>query len=53
MNWKSGDKCMVVPSISDEDAKAKFGGYETFSVPSAEARGKEYVRMVPDPSANV
>eukprot|EP01025_Chloroclados_australasicus_P047606 TRINITY_DN5358_c0_g1_i1.p1 TRINITY_DN5358_c0_g1~~TRINITY_DN5358_c0_g1_i1.p1 ORF type:complete len:352 (+),score=23.69 TRINITY_DN5358_c0_g1_i1:149-1057(+) len=46
VNWSKGSKCMVVPSISNEAAKEKFGGFETLSVPS----NKEYIRMVPDPS---
>lgn len=23
-NWKDGDDCIIVPAVSDEDAKAKF-----------------------------
>lgn len=46
-DWKSGDKCMVVPSISTEDAKKIFpGGVEVVAMPS----GKEYMRFTPDPS---
>eukprot|EP01026_Neomeris_dumetosa_P039066 TRINITY_DN31_c3_g1_i5.p1 TRINITY_DN31_c3_g1~~TRINITY_DN31_c3_g1_i5.p1 ORF type:complete len:228 (+),score=35.75 TRINITY_DN31_c3_g1_i5:110-793(+) len=47
VNWKDGDKCMVVPSLSDEDAKAKFPkGFETVSLPS----GKPYVRVTEQPN---
>jgi len=46
-NWKSGDKCMVVPSLSNEDATKLFPkGFETAPLPS----GKSYVRLTPDPS---
>lgn len=46
-NWKPGEKCMVIPSISDEEAKKRFPkGFETKKVPS----GKSYIRLTPDPS---
>jgi alkyl hydroperoxide reductase subunit AhpC len=28
-NWKSGDDCIIVPTVSDEDAKTKFPGFKT------------------------
>jgi alkyl hydroperoxide reductase subunit AhpC len=41
VNWKSGDDCIIVPSISDEDAKAKFpAGFKTI---------KPYLRITPQP----
>ncbi|HEY6131849.1 MAG TPA: peroxiredoxin [Halioglobus sp.] len=41
VNWKSGDDCIIVPSVSDEDAKSKFpGGWKTI---------KPYLRIVPQP----
>jgi len=44
--WKPGEKVIVAPSISDEDAKTKFPkGVETVPVPS----GKTYLRYTPDP----
>lgn len=46
-NWKSGDRCMVVPSLSNDDATKLFPkGFETAKVPS----GKTYIRLTPDPS---
>jgi len=46
-NWNSGDRCMVVPGLSDEDAKARFpSGFEKATVPS----GKGYIRTTADPS---
>ncbi|CAG5091268.1 Oidioi.mRNA.OKI2018_I69.PAR.g12943.t1.cds [Oikopleura dioica] len=46
-NWKSGDKCMVVPSLTDEQATKRFAkGFEKASLPS----GKGYIRLTPDPS---
>eukprot|EP00128_Syssomonas_multiformis_P013875 Colp12_sorted_trinity150504_noHs@4884 len=47
VNWKHGQRCMVVPSLSDEAANAKFAkGFEKVAVPS----GKGYIRLTPDPS---
>ena len=41
VNWKSGEDCIIVPSISDEDAKKKFpGGWKAL---------KPYLRLVPQP----
>jgi alkyl hydroperoxide reductase subunit AhpC len=41
VNWKSGDDCIIVPSVSDDDAKKKFpGGWKTL---------KPYLRIVPQP----
>ena len=42
VNWKDGDDCIIVPSLSDEDAKAKFpAGWKTI---------KPYLRMTPQPN---
>lgn len=41
VDWKHGDKCMVVPTLSNEAAKEKFGNFEVVDVPS----GKQYIRM--------
>jgi alkyl hydroperoxide reductase subunit AhpC len=42
VNWKDGDDCIIVPSISDEDARAKFpAGFETI---------KPYLRVTPQPN---
>jgi len=41
-DWKAGDDCMVVPSLSDAEAKSLFPhGFRTVEVPS----GKQYVRI--------
>ena len=41
VNWKHGEDCIIVPSVSDEDAKTKFpGGWKTV---------KPYLRVVPQP----
>lgn len=45
--WQNGQDVMVVPSLSDEDAKAKLGDMKVEEVPS----GKKYLRLVADPSA--
>jgi alkyl hydroperoxide reductase subunit AhpC len=42
VNWKHGDRVIIVPSLSDEQAKQKFGEFETV---------KPYLRYVDDPSA--
>src|SRR5207237_5232996 len=42
VNWKDGDDCIIVPSLSDEAAKEKFpGGWKTI---------KPYLRLVPPPN---
>lgn len=41
VNWKDGDDCVVVPSISTEEAKAKF--------PKGVTEVKPYLRMTPQP----
>jgi alkyl hydroperoxide reductase subunit AhpC len=41
VNWKYGEDCIIVPSVSDEAAKEKFpGGWKTL---------KPYLRVVPQP----
>lgn len=41
VNWKHGDDCIIVPALSDEQAKEKFpGGWKTV---------KPYLRVVPQP----
>lgn len=45
VNWKSGGDCMVLPSISDDDAKKMFPDHRKLDVPS----GKGYLRMTPQP----
>jgi thioredoxin-dependent peroxiredoxin len=41
VNWKQGDDCIIVPALSDEQAKEKFpGGWKTL---------KPYLRIVPQP----
>jgi alkyl hydroperoxide reductase subunit AhpC len=42
VNWKEGEDCIIVPSISDEEAKAKFpAGWKTL---------KPYLRITPQPN---
>jgi alkyl hydroperoxide reductase subunit AhpC len=41
VNWKNGEDCIIVPAVSDEEAKVKFpGGWKTI---------KSYLRIVPQP----
>ncbi|MBY0278861.1 peroxiredoxin [Candidatus Binatia bacterium] len=41
VNWKQGDDCIIVPALSDEQAKEKFpGGWKAL---------KPYLRLVPQP----
>ena len=41
VNWKYGEDCIIVPSISDEEARAKFpAGFKTV---------KPYLRITPQP----
>eukprot|EP00285_Hemiselmis_virescens_P012225 CAMPEP_0173378256 /NCGR_PEP_ID=MMETSP1356-20130122/1440_1 /TAXON_ID=77927 ORGANISM="Hemiselmis virescens, Strain PCC157" /NCGR_SAMPLE_ID=MMETSP1356 /ASSEMBLY_ACC=CAM_ASM_000847 /LENGTH=220 /DNA_ID=CAMNT_0014331259 /DNA_START=31 /DNA_END=693 /DNA_ORIENTATION=+ len=47
VNWKDGGDCMVVPSLTDEQATAKFPkGFKTTTTPS----GKPYLRVTPQPN---
>ncbi|MDQ0316702.1 peroxiredoxin [Amorphus orientalis] len=41
VNWKSGEDVIIVPSVSDEDAKKKF--------PDGWKAVKPYLRLVPQP----
>jgi alkyl hydroperoxide reductase subunit AhpC len=41
VNWRQGQDCIIVPSVSDEQAKEKFpGGWKAL---------KPYLRIVPQP----
>eukprot|EP00127_Corallochytrium_limacisporum_P005401 Clim_evm13s204 gene=Clim_evmTU13s204 len=45
-DWKHGEKVMITPGVSNEEAKEKFpGGWETAEVPS----GKGYIRLTAQP----
>mmetsp|Transcript_12259 Transcript_12259/g.29103 ORF Transcript_12259/g.29103 Transcript_12259/m.29103 type:complete len:257 (-) Transcript_12259:173-943(-) len=44
--WTPGCKCMVVPTLCDQEAAKRFGRVEHVRVPS----GRRYLRMVADPS---
>jgi thioredoxin-dependent peroxiredoxin len=41
-NWKDGDDCIIVPALSDEDAKEKF--------PAGWNAVKPYLRVTPQPN---
>lgn len=43
VNWTPGKECMVVPSVSDEDAATLFPKHRKVTVPS----GKGYLRFTP------
>jgi len=43
VNWKSGEKVIIVPAVSDEDAKKKY--------PNGWEAPKPYLRYVPQPGA--
>lgn len=40
VNWQDGDDVIIPPTVNDEDAKAKFGDFETV---------KPYLRRIPQP----
>jgi thioredoxin-dependent peroxiredoxin len=42
VNWKDGDDCIIVPAVSDEDAKTKF--------PAGWKAVKPYLRVTPQPN---
>nr|CAB3265143.1 peroxiredoxin-6-like [Phallusia mammillata] len=44
-NWQSGGDCMIIPSVSNDEAAQKFPGFKTAKVPS----GKAYIRTTPHP----
>jgi len=44
VDWNPGDRCMVVPTLSEEEAKKLFPNHEVKQVPS----GKKYLRFTPD-----
>jgi thioredoxin-dependent peroxiredoxin len=41
VNWKHGEDVIIVPAVSDEDAKTTFGSFNA---------KKPYLRLVPDPT---
>ena len=41
-NWKDGEDCVIVPSVSDEEAKTKF--------PKGFTTVRPYLRMTPQPN---
>jgi len=41
-NWKNGDDCIIVPSVSDQDARTKF--------PKGWKAVKPYLRITPQPN---
>jgi len=45
-NWESGDKCMVLPTLTDDQATENFGSFDVVEVPSE----KRYMRLTADPS---
>ena len=46
-NWKDGDKVMITPNLSEEEAKERFpNGWSTVEVPS----GKKYIRLTEQPN---
>ena len=47
VDWREGDECVVVPSLSDDAASAKFPkGFKKVDLPS----GKGYLRLTPQPN---
>lgn len=45
-NWKNGEKCMILPSVTHDEAIKLFSSYTTVDVQSK----KPYMRLVDDPS---
>jgi thioredoxin-dependent peroxiredoxin len=41
VNWKNGEDCIIVPAVSDEEAKTRF--------PNGWTTVKPYLRIVPQP----
>lgn len=49
VNWRPGKDCMLQPSVSEGEAKEKYGGFRLENLPS----NKQYIRYVRDPSGHV
>ena len=47
VDWKKGQDVIIPPSVSDEEAKKKFGDFTVVDLPS----GKKYLRYTSDPSS--
>jgi len=45
VDWKAGERCMVLPNIPPAEAKQLFPDHETVVLPS----GKSYLRLTPQP----
>jgi len=45
VNWKKGDRCIVAPSVTTEEAREKFKNLKVEDLPS----GKSYLRTVDCP----
>merc|ERR1719394_1752841 len=45
VDWQNGDRCMVLPTLSNEEAKKLFPNMEQRQLPS----GKGYLRFTPQP----
>merc|ERR1711955_19736 len=45
VDWKAGERCMVLPNIPPAEAKQLFPAHETVNLPS----GKSYLRLTPQP----
>jgi hypothetical protein len=43
VNWKQGEDVIVAGSVSDDEAREIFGGFEA---------PKPYIRIVPQPTTN-
>lgn len=45
VDWQAGKECMVLPTVSNEEAQTLFPNMKTVQLPS----GKGYLRMTPQP----
>ena len=46
VNWKRGERCIILPTVSKEDAQKQFPQHTTEKLPS----NKSYLRYTPDPA---
>jgi 1-Cys peroxiredoxin 6 len=49
VDWKQGDKCMVLPSVSEEEAMVLFPKHSVRVLPSA----RRYMRFTPQPESKL
>lgn len=50
-NWQEGEKLIVSPGLTDDEARNKYGNFKTISLPSFQEGHKNYLRFVDENAA--